>query len=128
MNQTSNKTEDQTNEADQTEDETPDSTDNELIYEPPCRAAARYMVACPNCGRQVQIRTLMYTHICGRSFNATERAMEQKKAAEIAAIKRNIPNYSVSKAATTRTEHQQKHPVVQPMENKHKDYSKLLNF
>ena len=56
------------------------------------------------------------------------RFLEQKKAAEIAAIKRNCPNHSASKAITTPKEHAQKHPVIQTMDNKCRDYSKLLNF
>jgi len=60
----------------------------EASTEPPCREAGRYLVYCPECGRRLQIKTLRYSHICGRSFDPGERAEEQKKAADTSIIER----------------------------------------
>ena len=56
--------------------------EEEEYYEAPCRRAARYIVACPQCGRRLTIKTLRYSHKCGRSFCPDKRAVEQKLAAE----------------------------------------------
>ena len=56
--------------------------------QPPCRKAALHVVMCPVCGRQLQIKTLRYSHICGRSFKPRERAVDQKKAADTAILAR----------------------------------------
>jgi len=58
-------------------------------YQPPCREAARYVVPCPYCGRKVQLRTLKYTHRCGRTFDPMQRALEQQKSA-VAALKSRL--------------------------------------
>ena len=64
------------------------SSSGEEAYRPPCREAARYIVSCPLCGRRVQIRTLKYSHKCGRSFDVTKRALEQRLA--VAALKARL--------------------------------------
>ena len=65
------------------------SNSSEEEYQPPCREAARYVVACPYCGRRVQLKTLRYTHRCGRTFDPMQRAVEQHKAA-VAALKSRL--------------------------------------
>jgi len=60
----------------------------ETSEEPPCREAARHLVLCPGCGRQLQIKTLRYSHICGRSFIPLVRAAEQKKVADASILAR----------------------------------------
>ena len=60
------------------------SSEKEEEYQPPCREAARYVVACPYCGRRVQLKTLRYSHRCGRTFDPMKRALEQQKFALIA--------------------------------------------
>jgi hypothetical protein len=95
MDRTRNNTEDDTNHEVRTGDGTPDNTDDEDFYEPPCREAARYIVACPGCGRRVQIKALRYSHVCGRDFDPFKRAVEQKKAAEAAASAR-MKQYSAT--------------------------------
>ena len=99
-----------------TEAGTPDSSDDEYFMEPPCREAARHVVACPICGRRLQIKTLRYSHVCGRSFNALERAAEQKKAAEAAVMER------------ARVSQPKKQATEQPLEQKQRDYANLIKF
>ena len=60
------------------------SETEEEIIPPPCRAAELYIVHCPNCGRRMRLKTLRYSHLCGRSFNVMDRAHEQQIAAEAA--------------------------------------------
>ena len=62
------------------------SNASEEEYQPPCREAAKYVVPCPYCGRKVQLKTLKYTHRCGRTFDPSQRALEQQKLA-VAALK-----------------------------------------
>ena len=67
------------------------------------------MVACPRCGRQLQLKTLRYSHVCHRTFNVEERALEQQQAAEAAA-----------RARMARLEHPQEQnaQVAHPREQK----------
>ena len=65
--------------SDGTSDGTSDGEEEE--YSPPCRAAGRYMTSCPMCGRSVQLKTLKYTHQCGRNFDVAKRAQEQQQSA-----------------------------------------------
>ena len=70
-------------------DDASSGTDTEEMEEqpdePPCRQAERYIVPCPLCHRKMRIKTLKYSHVCGRSFDPIQRALEQKKSADIAA-------------------------------------------
>jgi hypothetical protein len=50
--------------------------------EPPCREADRESVKCPDCERSVQMRWLRYGHVCGRTFNVQQRAVEEIARAE----------------------------------------------
>ena len=61
-----------------------DESDSMGFQESPCRAAARYMTACPMCKRVVNIKTLRYTHMCGHSWDVAERAKQQQIAAHAA--------------------------------------------
>jgi ssDNA-binding Zn-finger/Zn-ribbon topoisomerase 1 len=128
MDRTRNSTEDSTKRGLRTEDRTPDNTDEEEYYEPPCREAARYVVPCPTCGRRLQIKTLKYSHVCGRSFSPTERAIEQKKAAEAAASARMRQYSGTERAATMQNERAREHAVERAAESKGKNYSHLLKF
>ena len=65
------------------------SSSDEQGYQPPCRQAERYIVSCPMCGRRVQLKTLHYSHVCGRSFDPTKRALEQQRLA-VAALKARL--------------------------------------
>ena len=83
----------------ETESETDESS--EEAYLPPCREAARYMVACPLCGRRVQVKTLRFSHKCGRNFDPAVRAREQAAiAAE--AVKRRMAPKEMGKKRTRR--------------------------
>ena len=44
----------------------------------PCRAALQSKTQCPKCHRPVSIKTLRYTHVCGRTWDVTERAREEE--------------------------------------------------
>ena len=82
---------------------------------PPCRAASRYMVTCPLCGRRLQIKTLRYSHVCRRSFNAFERSMEQKRETEM-----------VLAARLQQIEQGTEHSTEQPVEQSPGKYDHLL--
>ena len=107
-----------------TEDGTSEGTgsDTEELTLPPCRAAEKYIVACPRCGRRVRLKTLRYSHVCGRSFNPTDRATEQQVAAEAALRDRMrlLEQTPVRRVLHTAT--------VAPVQVNKKDYTKLLNF
>ncbi len=69
----------------ESEEETEEETDSEEeAYQPPCRAAGQYVVTCPLCAKRLPVKTLRYSHRCGRSFCAETRAVEQQKVAEAA--------------------------------------------
>ena len=61
--------------------DTPAGTPDGNEYLPPCRQAEVFITACPRCGREMRLKTLRYTHKCGRSFDPTQRAREQQAAA-----------------------------------------------
>ena len=73
------------------ESETESDESSEEAYRPPCREAARYMVACPLCSRKVQLKTLRFNHRCVRSFDPAVRAQEQVAAAAEAVRRRMAP-------------------------------------
>ena len=54
----------------------------------PCRAAARQRVACPRCGREVSVKVLTYSHVCGRTRDVNERARELTEKAYVAVDER----------------------------------------
>ncbi len=68
------------------------------------------------------LKTLRYSHVCGRSFNIPDRANEQQIAAEAAINARML---KLEQAATQRVQHTD---VVVPLKGNKKDYSRLLNF
>jgi hypothetical protein len=99
-----------------TEGGTPVGTSEDYYDEPPCREAARCRVKCPSCRRLVQIKTLRYSHVCKRSFDLMERAMEQKNNAEVALRARLAAAQNKERA------------VDAFMEYKRDKYSHLLTF
>ena len=48
----------------------------------PRRAALQSKTQCPKCHRPVSIKTLRYTHVCGRTWDVTERAREEERKAQ----------------------------------------------
>ena len=53
------------------------NTEQHILAEPPCREADRARAECPECQRSVQLRWLRYGHVCGRTWNAQQRAIEE---------------------------------------------------
>ena len=54
----------------------------------PCRVAAKQRVACPRCGREVSVKVLTYSHVCGRTRDVEERAREMTEKACVAVDER----------------------------------------
>ena len=98
------------------------ASDTEDVQQPPCRAAELYLVPCPHCGRRMRIKTLRYSHLCGRNFNVQIRAEEQQLAAE-AAI--NARMRRLEHGTTQRVEYI---AAVVPLKSNKKGYSSLLKF
>ena len=48
----------------------------------PCRAALQSKTQCPKCHRPVSIKTLRYTHVCGRTWDVADRAREEEQKAQ----------------------------------------------
>ena len=48
----------------------------------PCRAALQSKMQCPKCHRPVSIKTLRYTHVCGRTWDVAERTREEESKAQ----------------------------------------------
>ncbi len=97
-------------------------SDTEELTLPPCRVAEQYIVACPRCGRRVRLKTLRYSHVCGRSFNPTDRANEQQVAAE-AALRARMRQ--TEQPPARRVQHV---ATAAPAPVNKKDYSNLLTF
>jgi hypothetical protein len=70
---------------------------------------------------------LKYSHVCGRSFDPVERAIEQKRVAEAAAIAR-MRQYSATEHTVTQNERVQEHATERVVEHKGRNYSQLLKF
>ena len=47
----------------------------------PCRIAMQTKTRCPKCQRPVSIKTLKYTHTCGRTWDVEERVREEERKA-----------------------------------------------
>jgi hypothetical protein len=85
--------------------------DQRLPAHPPCRAAERYVTACPVCAREVTIKTLRYSHVCGRSFDEAARATEQQAAAHAAVLGRTGPVAQVQTQRRSAAAPVQTHPA-----------------
>jgi hypothetical protein len=56
-----------------------------LAMDPPCRQLERTTVTCPTCGKQLQLKSLTYSHTCRQSFHLEDRlAAVQHRQAEAA--------------------------------------------
>ena len=69
---------------------------------PPCRQAEVFIIKCPRCYREMRLKTLTYTHKCGRSFDPVQRAREQQATAEKAV---NIRMALIEKPLERRAQH-----------------------
>jgi hypothetical protein len=56
----------------------------------PCRHLERTTVACPTCGKQLQLKTLLYSHQCRQSFHLEDRLAAVQRRHEEEAKKREI--------------------------------------
>ena len=107
-----------------TSSETPDATTTDTqdgIYLPPCREAEKFMTRCPRCNRTLKLKTLMYSHCCKRSFDPTQRAIEQQVLAHKAI---EVRMTSLEQRASQRAEMQQQTRTT----TQTRDYSKLVSF
>ena len=100
---------------DRTLAETSEGTDPEE-YIPPCRLAGFYRAPCPLCGRQLTLKVLRYSHLCGRSFNPQKRALELQIEATKAINARMI---KLEQPIARQTEH---------ITDKRLKYANLINF
>ena len=89
---------------------------------PPCRQAELFITACALCGRRMRLRTLRYSHRCGKSFHPMQRALEQQVAANNA--------INAIMASIEPLERGVQHTAVHTQQNAEKQnkYSSLLNF
>ena len=92
-------------------------------YLPPCREANFFIAPCPRCGRQLRLKTLRYSHVCGRSFNIEQRAEEHQAAAEKAL---NARMRALEQPRQHRVEHMEQ-PMAQPIDKKG-NYRNLVRF
>ena len=90
-------------------------------YIPPCRQAEVFITTCPLCCREMRVKTLMYSHKCGRSFDPAERAREQQTLAENA-IK--IRMASIKKPSERPVQHLVEH--TQQNVDKKQKYANLI--
>ena len=44
----------------------------------PRRSALKVKMSCPKCCRPMSIKTLKYSHVCGRTWDVAERAAEEE--------------------------------------------------
>jgi hypothetical protein len=56
----------------------------------PCRQLERAAVACPTCGKQLQLKSLLYSHQCRQSFRIEDRLAAVQRRHEEEAKKREI--------------------------------------
>ena len=108
-----------------TSSETPDATTTDTqdgIYLPPCREAENFMTQCPRCNRTLKLKTLRYSHYCARSFDPTQRAIEQQVLANKAI---EVRMTSLEQRASQHTEMQ--HQTMRTTTHT-RDYSKLMCF
>ncbi len=89
---------------------------------PPCRQAELFITTCALCGRRMRIRTLRYSHVCGKSFHPLQRALEQQVAANNAIAARMASIEPLERGVQHTAGHTQQNAEKQ---NK---YSSLLKF
>ena len=104
----------------------PGGTDDGNEYLPPCRQAEGFITACPRCGREMRLKTLRYTHVCGRSFDPAQRACEQKAAAG-KAINASMASMEQPMERRVQNTKEHTHTHSQTWTTKTK-YSNLINF
>ena len=105
----------------ETPQETTTDTQEGIEYLPPVEPL-RNFGQCPRCNRMLKLKTLRYSHYCARSFDPTQRAIEQQVLADKAVNDRMA---SLEQRATPHAEMQRqaKHITTQT-----RDFSKLMCF
>ena len=109
-------------EMDDTSTDTSADTSVETPTLPPCRQAELFITSCALCGRKMRLRTLRYSHRCGRSFHPMQRALEQQVAANIAIAARMASIEPLERGVQHTAAH-----MAQNTEEQNK-YSSLLKF
>ena len=89
---------------------------------PPCRQAELFITACALCGGNMRLRTLRYSHRCGRSFHPMQRALEQQVAANNAINARMASIEPLERGVQHTAVH------TQQTGDKQNRYSSLLKF
>ena len=101
----------------------PIGTDDGNEYIPPCRQAGLFIAPCPRCGRELRLKTLLYTHVCGRSFDPAQRTCEMHGAVIKAINSKRAP-------LEQPPERRVHHMADQTQQNTYKKnkYASLINF
>ena len=88
------------------------------------------MTQCPRCNKTMTLKTMRYSHICGKTRNVTQRALEQQHAAQAALTARMESRRQQKEQAQSQQELGKERAEVQRMERltKQTKYSNLLNF
>ncbi len=107
---------------DDTSTETLAETSVETPALPPCRQAELFTVACALCGRKMRLKTLRYSHVCGKSFHPLQRALEQQLAANTAIAERMASIEALERGVQHTAAH------TQQTGDKKNKYSSLLKF
>ena len=89
---------------------------------PPCRQAELFITACALCGRKMRLKTLRYSHVCGKSLHPMQRALEQQVAAN------NAINARMASIEPLERGVQHTAVYTQQTGDKKNKYSSLLNF
>ena len=83
---------------------------------PPCRQAELFITSCALCGRKMRLKTLRYSHVCGKSFHPMQRALEHQVAAEKAINARMASIEPLERRVQHTAAHTQRNVEIQ---NKH---------
>ena len=107
---------------DDTSADTSAETDAETPTIPPCRQAELFITSCAICGRRMRLKTLRYSHVCGKSFNPLQRALEQQVAANNAIAARMASIEPLERCVQHTAAH------TQQKGDKKNKYASLLKF
>ena len=96
----------------------------------PCRAAEKSMTQCPRCNKIMTLKTMRYSHICGKTWNVTQRALEQQHAAQAALTARMESQRQQKEQVQSQQALGKERAEIQRTERltKQTKYSHLLNF
>ena len=92
------------------------------------------MTQCPRCNKRMTLKTLRYSHICGKTWNVTQRALEQQHAAQAALTARMESRWQQEEQVQSQQELGKERSEIQRAERpqevitKQTKYSHLLNF